>query len=797
MSAQPSGQSAPDLVHIEIDGKALQAPKGAMIIQVADQAGIRIPRFCYHEKLAIAANCRMCLVDVEKTPKPLPACATPVMEGMKVYTRSKRALDAQRNVMEFLLINHPLDCPICDQGGECELQDVAMGYGRSVSRFTERKRVVPDEDLGPLVATEMTRCIHCTRCVRFMDDIAGTNELGGMFRGEHLEIGTWIGRSLRSELSGNIIDLCPVGALTNKVFRFRARPWELIAREGIGYHDSIGSNLYLHLRRGEVLRTVPRDNEAINENWLSDRDRFSHQALGHSDRITRPRVRRDGAWQEIEWEEALQLAADGLRQAIATHGGDGLGVLATPMASAEELFLLQAMTRGLGSPHIDHRLQQLDFSDDPARPLAPGLGAPLAEYPATRAILLVGADPRHDAPILGHRIRRAWRNGATIHAVNPLGFEHHFQLAHELIGDPAAQLADLAAIARAIAAQRAIALPEEFAAIEPTAEAAATAIARSLLESEPSRVLFGDHAARHPAASLLRRLAVWIAEHSGSVFDELPAGANGAAAWRVGCVPHRGPAGQQTAHGLNARAMLSSPRPAYVLFGADVPADFADGAAVEQALAQAGFVLAVSAFSTPSLEQHASLILPLALPPESEGSWVNAEGIVQTLAAAAKPPGAARAGWRILRMLGHALGLAGFDFIDFTALANQVRPLLSGGAIDHPAPPARAPALVAPGAGFIVQRHVPIYAVDAVVRRAAALQATVLAKQSMLALHPEDALALGVGSSGKVIVGGREYDCAASVAVPRGVCYVRSGCAETAELPVTGQRIQLTGVSHG
>lgn len=782
---------------LTIDGQQIEVPPGSTVLQACEAAGREIPVFCYHPRLNIAGNCRMCLVELEKSPKPIASCAMPAADGMVIHTNTPVVHKARRGVLELLLINHPLDCPICDQGGECELQDVAMGYGRSVSRFTERKRVVPDEDLGPLVATEMTRCIHCTRCVRFMDDIAGTNELGGMFRGEHLEIGTWIGRSLRSELSGNIIDLCPVGALTNKVFRFRARPWELIAREGIGYHDSIGSNLYLHLRRGEVLRTVPRDNEAINENWLSDRDRFSHQALGHSDRITRPRVRRDGAWQEIEWEEALQLAADGLRKAIATHGGDGLGVLATPMASAEELFLLQAMTRGLGSPHIDHRLQQLDFSDDPARPLAPGLGAPLAEYPAARAILLVGADPRHDAPILGHRIRRAWRNGATIHAVNPLGFEHHFQLAHELIGDPAAQLADLAAIARAIAAQRAIALPEEFAAIEPTAEAAATAIARSLLESEPSRVLFGDHAARHPAASLLRRLAVWIAEYSSSVFDELPAGANGAAAWRVGCVPHRGPAGQQTAHGLNARAMLSSPRPAYVLFGADVPADFADGAAVEQALAQAGFVLAVSAFSTSSLAQHASLILPLALPPESEGSWVNAEGIVQTLAAAAKPPGAARAGWRILRMLGHALGLAGFDFIDFTALANQVRPLLSGGAIEHPAPPARAPALVAPGAGFIVQRHVPIYAVDAVVRRAAALQATVLAKPSMLALHPEDALALGVGSSGKVIVGGREYDCAASVAVPRGVCYVRSGCADTAQLPVTGERIQLTGASHG
>lgn len=278
MSAQPVNPNVPpDHVTVEIDGQSLVVPKGSMIIQAADKAGIPIPRFCYHEKLPIAANCRMCLVDVEKSPKPSPACATPVMDGMKVTTRSEKALKYQRSVMEFLLINHPLDCPICDQGGECELQDVSLGYGRSVSRFNERKRVVPDEDIGPLVATEMTRCIQCTRCVRFTADIAGTYELGGMYRGENLQIGTYDGKPLTTEISGNVIDVCPVGALTNKVFQFRARPWELMARESLGYHDAMGSNLFLHVRRGEVLRTVPRENEAVNECWLSDRDRYSHQ----------------------------------------------------------------------------------------------------------------------------------------------------------------------------------------------------------------------------------------------------------------------------------------------------------------------------------------------------------------------------------------------------------------------------------------------------------------------------------------------------------------------------------------
>src|SRR5690606_12171812 len=371
MSAQPSNNTAPDMVNIEINGVPMQAPKGSMIIQAADKAGIPIPRFCYHEKLPIAANCRMCLVDVEKMPKPAPACATPVMEGMKVYTQSRRALDSQRNVMEFLLINHPLDCPICDQGGECELQDLSMGYGRSVSRYVDRKRVVPDEDLGPLVATEMTRCIQCTRCIRVTAEIAGTYELGGMYRGEFLQIGTYDGKPLMTELSGNVIDVCPVGALTNKVFRFRARAWEMLAHESIGYHDALGSNLFLHSRRGEVLRTVPRDNEAVNECWLSDRDRYSHQGLYASDRATRPLVREGDGWREASWEEALAVAGKLLSEA-----GADLGMLVHPSTSNEEGALLARLAAGLGTGNIDHRLRTLDFADGA---FAEPFGMPAAE----------------------------------------------------------------------------------------------------------------------------------------------------------------------------------------------------------------------------------------------------------------------------------------------------------------------------------------------------------------------------------------------------------------------------------
>ncbi|MCP4047272.1 MAG: NADH-quinone oxidoreductase subunit NuoG, partial [Gammaproteobacteria bacterium] len=449
MSAQP--EKVVDMVNIEIDGKAMEVPRNSMIIEATDKAGISIPRFCYHSKLSIAASCRMCLVDVEKAPKPMPACATPVMDGMKIYTQSRRAIDAQHGVMEFLLINHPLDCPICDQGGECELQDLAMGYGRSVSRFSERKRVVKDHNIGPLVQTDLTRCIQCTRCVRFLDEIAGTNELGMFGRGDRSEIGTSLAQGIDSELSGNVIDLCPVGALTNKPFRFSARAWELMARPSLATHDGVGSNLWYHTRRGQVMRAVPRDSESSNEIWLPDRDRYSHFGLESEERVLEPLVKVDGQWQSVSWDKGIRVASKALRRAVSAHGGSSLAVLMSGSASTEEYFLAQRMARGLDCPNIDHRLREQDFSDDKARAQAAGFQSPMAAIDDADRILLIGCNIRHEAPILGQRVRKAWRNGAQIAALNPVDWNFHFAPANKIIAAPQQMVNQLAALAMAVA----------------------------------------------------------------------------------------------------------------------------------------------------------------------------------------------------------------------------------------------------------------------------------------------------------------------------------------------------------
>jgi NADH-quinone oxidoreductase subunit G len=803
MSAQPATTTTataaaqplvtpPDHVNIEIDGKALQVPKGAMIIQAADKVGIQIPRFCYHDKLPIAANCRMCLVEVEKMPKPAPACATPVMEGMKIHTQSQRALSAQRNVMEFLLVNHPLDCPICDQGGECELQDVAMGYGRSVSRFTEDKRVVADEDLGPLVATEMTRCIHCTRCVRFMDEIAGTTELGGMGRGETLEIGTYIGRSIRTELSGNIIDVCPVGALTNKVFRFRARPWELVARASIGYHDSLHSNLYIHTRRGEAMRVVPKDNEAINESWLSDRDRYSHEALNHPDRVLKPKIKRGGVWREADWTSAIAFCKEQLQSIKAAHGPNLIGTLLGPMNSAEDCLLYARLSRGLGSNNIDHRLRQLDFSDDAARALAPQLGAPLAEIERARAILLVGCNPRMNAPILGHKVRKAWKRGAKVYAVNPAEFDFHFQVEQRLIGHAQNQVAYLLALAKAAAELSATSVPKELAGLLANALPSdnASAIVAGLAQAQPSRVIFGEHAAQHPSAAVLRACAAFVAQATGAVFDEIADSASAVGAWRTGAVPHRSEAGSALlTPGRNAREMLEKPLKAYILAGAEVH-DFALGSQAIEALAKADCVIVIGGFTNPTLETLAHVMLPAALPPESEGSYVNAEGLVQTVAAAVKAPGDARASWRILRVLGAELGLSGFEFNDFQALNAE---LLASLAQNYAQPKAAALTLATrgPERGMVLQSLTSIYSTDAVVRRARALQDTVIAAKPVVRLHPEDALGLGLSAGAMVHINSTALAVDIDRCVPKGGLIVTAGLDATLDLPVTGSAVAL------
>jgi NADH-quinone oxidoreductase subunit G len=777
MSAQPAAPAVPpDHVTVEIDGQSLVVPKGSMIIAAADKAGIAIPRFCYHEKLPIAANCRMCMVEVEMggkpMPKPQPACATPVADGMKIQTQSQRALSAQRNVMEFLLINHPLDCPICDQGGECELQDLSMGYGRSVSRFVERKRTIPDEDLGPLVETEMTRCIQCTRCIRVMAEVAGTYELGGMERGERLQIGTYVGKPLMSELSGNVIDVCPVGALTNKPFRFKARAWELLARESIGYHDALGSNVWLHTRRGEVLRAVPRDNEAINECWLSDRDRYSNDGLSAEDRALKPMIRKNGELVETSWAEALAFVADHLRNT----GGD-VGALVAPLASNEEGHLLGKLVRGLGSDDIDHRLRTLDFADAPA---AAPFEMPVADIEKAKTILLVGSNPRHELPLLNHRLRKAVNAGAKVYAVNPVDFDLTFEPAGKTIAAPQAFVDALLGLAKA--ANDAGHLPESSALAQAiaglSADASAQAWVKALTDTESSVVIFGEAAAQHPAASWLRAAARFVARATGSAYDEIPSGANAVGLARAGVQPQKG--------GRDAAALLARPSRNLIVYQAGSQ-DTATPAAFDHARSNADFYVYIGAYACKGVRRTAHAVLPIGLPPEIDGSYTNLDGKVQTVAAAAKLPGDARPGWKVLRALGSALSLDGFGFTEIDEVRAQMD-------MQTPLPAPRPAALAergqTQGRGLVRVATTPIYAADAVVRRSPALQAHPLARDACVTLHPEEALALGLGHGATARVNGVELPVEISARVPRGAAWIEATTAAKT-LPAYGAILDI------
>ncbi len=743
MSAQPTvPNTPPDAVNIEINGVPMLAPKGSMIIHAADKAGMAIPRFCYHEKLPIAANCRMCLVDVEKMPKPAPACATPVMEGMKVYTQTKRALDAQRNVMEFLLINHPLDCPICDQGGECELQDLSLGYGRSVSRFSERKRVVADEDMGPLVATEMTRCIQCTRCVRFTADIAGTYELGGMQRGENLQIGTYDGKPLTTELSGNVIDVCPVGALTNKVFRFRARPWELIAKESLGYHDALGSNLFLHARRGDVMRTVPRDNEAVNECWLSDRDRYSHQGLYADDRATKPLIR-DGdpaindGWRETSWEQALAKAADILR----ANRGDDLGVLVHPATSNEEGALLARLADALGTGNLDHRIAQRDLSDGA---IAAQFGMSVADIESADAIVIVGSNLRHEVPLLHQRLHKAAKRGAKIHTINPVDFDVSFNLASRTI--------------------------------VPPSQLAAAITGFKLDNFARVAVIVGAVAERSIHAAAIRKAAADFAAANNAAICRIPQGANALGLTQYGVLPNA----------RDAQAMLADARTAYVIYGIEPGLDFADQALALKALGAAN-VVAFSQFACRSTRAVADVILPIGALPEIDATLTNLDGRDQRAIAGGKLPGEARPGWRVLRALGTEFGAAGFDFTDLAGARASLAP--------RSVNIAASAAPVAVGEGLELAVSAAIYRVDSVVRRTAALQAHPLNAGPRIVLHSADAAAASLvdGAMAKVDngLGTATLQLAIDDRVARGAVWVESGYGPTAALGAG--RVRVTG----
>ena len=634
------------MVEIELDGKKVEVTEGCMVMHAAEKVGTYIPHFCYHKKLSIAANCRMCLVEVEKAPKPLPACATPVTQGMIVRTKSDKAIKAQQSVMEFLLINHPLDCPICDQGGECQLQDLAVGYGGDSSRYGEEKRVVAHKDVGPLISMEeMSRCIHCTRCVRFGQEIAGVMELGMVNRGEHSEITTVIGDTVDSELSGNMIDLCPVGALTSKPFRYSARTWELSRRKSVSPHDSTGANLIVQVKNHKVMRVVPFENEDVNECWIADRDRFSYEALNSPDRLTRPMLKQGGEWKEVDWQTALEYVANGLRCVKTEHGAQSIGALVSPHSTVEELFLAGALVRGLGSDNIDHRLRHAEFGK------AEGvrwLGTSIASLSTLQSVLVVGSNLRKDHPLFAQRIRQAARHGCAVNAINSVAIDWAIPNVRTKLAPAAGWSTALAEVAAAIAAEKGVAAPVEGAATSEEARA----IAAALLTGERKAILLGNGAAHHAQASSLLALAQWIGAQTGATVGYLTEAANTVGAQFVGAQPQEG--------GLNAAQMLDGRLKAALLLNVEPEHDSALGAAAAQALAQTDMVVTLSPFKT-NLE-FSDVLLPIAPFSETSGSFVNAEGRLQSFHAVVKPAGEARPAWKVLRVLGNLLGLEGMDY---------------------------------------------------------------------------------------------------------------------------------------
>jgi NADH-quinone oxidoreductase subunit G len=783
----------------EIDGKTLEAEAGTMIIKAADDAGIYIPRFCYHEKLSIAANCRMCLVEVEKAPKPLPACATPVADGMKIFTRSEYARTAQQATMEFLLINHPLDCPVCDQGGECPLQDQAMAFGRSYSRFAERKRAVADSDIGPLIETEMTRCIHCTRCVRFGQEVAGIMELGTVGRGEHMEIRTFMDRSVDSELSGNVIDLCPVGALTSKPARFNSRSWELINRDSIAVHDCLGSNINVQTIRDRIRRVLPNPNEAINECWLSDRDRFSYEALNSSGRLETPMIRRDGEWESTDWETALQFAADGLKAVRDRHGADQIGGLAAPGSTVEEFYLFQQLMRALGSSNVDHRLRQRDFRNDDIAPARPSLGLPVAELENMDVILLVGSNIRKEQPLLGLRVYKAWKRGARVMVVNPMDYDFRFETAFKQILPPRDMIGSLARVAQQLAGRQGGGADLEAYANEP-ADAVEQGIAGALREAgENACILLGDAALNHEDASIVAGLAQQLGETTGARLGVLPP-ANSVGAWVAGCVPQRGAGGEAVpGEGRNARAMLEERLKAYVLLGTEPVLDCGDPKAAGAALSGAELVIAITAFDVRETTE-VDVMLPATPWTEMDGTFINCAGVAQAFAQAVSPLEEARPAWKILRVLGNFCGLDGFDYISVSDVRARVNS--TGGN---------------PSWGFtrkrwntISTRHtdndmdlariddVPPLRIDGTVRRADSLQRTHDNPPPAANLNPAQAGRLGLAEGEVVHVHAGNDMTRLPVAldsrVPDRCVYIPAGFVETATIgAATSVRVVRAG----
>jgi NADH-quinone oxidoreductase subunit G len=761
------------MVEIELDGKKVEVVEGSMVMHAAEKAGTYIPHFCYHKKLSIAASCRMCLVDVEKMPKPMPACATTVSPGMVIRTKSDKAVTAQKSVMEFLLINHPLDCPICDQGGECQLQDLAVGYGASSSRYQEEKRVVAVKDVGPLISMqEMSRCIHCTRCVRFGQEVAGVMELGMQHRGEHSEITTFLGQTIDSELSGNMIDICPVGALTSKPFRYAARTWELSRRKSVSPHDSTGANLVVQVKGNKVLRVVPLENEAVNECWIADRDRFSYEAVNSAQRLQTPMIKQGGAWQAVDWNTALGYVADGLKRIKADHGVAGIGALGSAHRTVEELHLLAKLVRGLGSESIDFRTRHADFGNAAPSGKAQWLGTPIAALSNLDRAFVVGSFLRKDHPLFAQRLRQSVRRGGAVLSLNAVHEDWAMPVAARITASPLAWPQALADVAGCIATAKGVAAPAAA-----LANAEAEAVAQALLSGERKAVLLGNAAAQHPQAATLLALAQWIGAQTGATVGYLTADANTVGAQLVKAMPGAG--------GLNAGQMLGQPMKALLLLDVEPVLDAADAAAAQAALAGSGLVVVLTSFKDAAVD-NADVLLPIAPFTETAGSFVNAEGLLQSFHGVVPPAGDSRPAWKVLRVLGNLLGLPGFDHETSEAVLAEALgdPRKLAPRLDNTT--TAAVTLVAAPEGLQRLADVPIYAADPLVRRAASLQGTADAKAPVVGLPMTLWQQLGLQAGDKVRVSqgaaAAVLHARADASLATGTVRVSAGHADTAML---------------
>ena len=735
-------------IKIEVDGRELEAEAGEMLIRVTDRNDIYIPRFCYHEKLSIAANCRMCLVEVERAPKPMPACATPVNAGMKVFTRSELAREAQKGTMEFLLINHPLDCPVCDQGGECPLQDQAMGYGDDDSRFMEAKRVVPNYDIGPLVATEMTRCIHCTRCVRFGEEIAGVVEMGMPGRGEHVKISTFLSRSVDSEVSGNIIDLCPVGALTSKPWRFAARSWELENHSAISPHDCLGTNINIQTLRGQVERVLPIENPEVNESWLADRDRFSYEAVNSKQRLLEPMIRENGSWRTTDWETALTFAAEGLRTIINAGSANDIGGIAGATSTLEEFYLLQKLLRGLGSENVDHRLQQCDFRDDDIAPAFPASEVAVRDYDKQRAILLMGSNIRKEQPLLSLKIRQGWKNGVTrVSAINPVDYDLNFGLTEASFCVGRAMIFRLAGLAMNIATIKSINLPDDIRGLVEENPGMQRSAQNLVDAGDSGLIILGALAQQHPDASVIKAIADWIADTTDCKLAILAQG-NSVAGHIANCRPR--------ANGKNLHDMLTGGLQGFVLLSCEPELDCIDGKAATSAMNKARFVVQMSAFQSESVKKYADALFPVAAFTESAGTFINCEGRVQMAEIAANPAGQSRPAWKVLRVLGNFMHCDGFEFITLDDVMAEIRSTIG---IDGLQPNSHSrrrrvsPLLSAPDAdGLLRIADMPMYRGEVTLRNTEALQRVADNPAPTASINPATAGKLGLDEGDEVVV---------------------------------------------